>query len=89
MSSLTHMGKDQQCERRLLAPLLQGMLPDGPPAVPPGKTGDVEVGDTIAKYPWSFRGWDASGSPGCLVQGGENTVLRGGSWLVPLLIGLL
>ena len=69
MSSQTHVGRDQGCGCRLLTLLLQGMLPDGPPAVPPGKMGDVEVGDTIAGYPWRFRGWDTSGSPGCLVHG--------------------
>lgn len=51
--------------------LLQGMLPARASAVPPEKTGDTELGDTTARYPWRFRGWDTSGSLGCLVQGGR------------------
>lgn len=45
-------------------------LMDLPLAVPPGKTGDMEAGDTVGRYSCRFRGWDTSGSPGCLVQGG-------------------
>lgn len=66
------------------------MLADGPPAMPPGKTGDVEVGDTITGYLWRFRELDTFGSPGCLVQDGERALLQpGGSQLIPLLTDLL
>jgi len=77
MSSQTHVGRDQQCRCRPLTPLLQSMVSDGLPAVPPGKMGDVDVGDTIAEYPWRFRGQESSGSPGFLVQGGGLSSCQG------------
>lgn len=68
----------------LLTPPLQGMLADGPPAVPPGKTGDVGIGDTITRYLWRFRELDTFGSPGCLVQDGERALLLPGrSQMIP------
>lgn len=74
----------------LLTPPLQGMLADGPPAVRPGKTGDVGIGDTITGYLWRFRELDTFGSPGCLVQDGERALLLPGrSQMIPLLTDLL